>query len=797
MDTQNISPVRIAADEKSVNLVDIFMYLLVHWKWFVFSLLIFGCYFGYKYSKTPFVYNRSVTIMVKTPANTQATMRLNRYNSFSAPVNVASEILQFKSKELMRRSIDNLHTDISYVVQNALRKNELYTKSPIRVSFLDTQPEDYYALSVIPFSNSEVELSISSGLKQTIKTIVPLNDTVSTFVGRLVIQPSVYYSTTWLGKTIKVTKYPRERMVSYFLSGFAAKQLQEDASILSISLTDNSAFRAADMLNMMVTVYNEEAIADKNRIAVNTAGFIHSRLEILEKQLGNVETDIEKMQKANEGLDISTVTQMYLSDNMAYKSAIKELDSQLSMVKLIKQYMLDENNVSDLIPDNTGLVEINIDNQITQYNNTVMRRNKLQEGSSDKNPVVEELNSSIRLMKQNILKSVDNTIYGLNMKRQNYDSQRNQVLSKIYSVPEKQREMLSVERQQKIKEELYLFLLNKQEENLLNQAMVDDNARVIDPASGSNAPVYPSKYKQLILGVSCGIVVPAIILLLMLMLDTRVHSKKEVENAVSAPFLGEIPFSPNVTKQQICVSAKGFDILTEAFRMLRTNLHYMIRSKEQKVISVISFQPDSGKTFTAINLAVSLVQTNRKGILMDLDLRKGTMSSYFKEKQGIGMANYLADQSLTPDDVIEKNAVCENLDLISIGAIAPNPTELLLSNRLDELIIELKKRYDFIMLDSAPIGLVADAFVVNRITDMNIFIVRAGKFDRRLLLELENLYIQKKWNNMGVVLNAVKKDRGYGYGYGYSYGYGYNYGYSYGEKNTKKTIIGKLFKTIR
>lgn len=693
MDTQNTSGANVVgADDKSVNLVDIFMYLFVHWRWFLVSLLIFECYFGYKYSKTQFVYSRSITLMVKTPANTQATMRLNRYNSFSAPVNVTSEILQFQSKEMVRRAIETLHADVSYVVRDALRPNELYTKSPVRVSFIDAQPESFRALTVTPIGESGVTLSNFSGLEENIRIRASLNDTVNTPVGRIVVHPSVYYSSPWVGRTIKVTKYPVESMVFFFQANFTAKQLEEDASILRMTLIDNSALRAEDLLNTMVAVYNAAAIADKNRIAVNTAAFINGRLEILEKELGTVETDIESKVRENEGIDVTTASGLYISDSRSYQSAMKELDTELSLIKFMKQYLQDVDNETGLIPNNTGLVNLNIESQIQQYNSAVLRRDKLMEGSSEKNPVVEELNRSILSLKQNILQAVDNAITGLNMKRQDFEKQEHQVLSKIYALPEKQREFLSIERQQKIKEELYLFLLNKREENALNQAMVDDNARIIDSVSGSTAPVYPSKYKQLLLGFGCGIVIPLVILLLMLILDTQVHTKRDIESLVSIPFLGEIPFSPNVVAQPLCISKKGFDMLTEAFRILRTNLHYMLRKKDQKVISVISFQPGSGKTFTAINLAASLIQAKGRGILLDLDLRKGMGSSYFNEKRGIGIANYLADESIKTDEIIRENAICENLDLIGIGAIAPNPTELLQSARLDDLIAELKER---------------------------------------------------------------------------------------------------------
>ena len=773
MDKQNTSS-NYASDEKSVNLLDIFMYLLSHWKWFLISLIVFGNYFACKYSTTPYTYARSITIMVKTPANTQGAMRLNRYNSFVAPVNVSSEILQFQSKELMRRTIDILNADISYVIRNRLRPYELYSRSPIRVVFADSQLDDTYALSVTPINEQEVELSGISGFNEKEKMLVNLNDTVQLPIGSLVVYPSLYYHASWYGRPITVTKHSRESMVFTFLSKLGMKQLEEDAAVLRITLTDNSILRATDVLNTLINVYNEEALIDKNLAAEHASAFINERLEVIQKELGDVETNIEQLRRENEGLDINTAAGVYIAESRQYGASVKEYDVQLGLVRLMKQYLQDE--ASGLIMGNSGFVDTNTESQITQHNNIVLRRNRLI-SSGEQNPVIQDMDRQIRAMRQNINRSVDNSISSLSIMRANASRQELLALSKVYEIPEKQRAMIDVERLQKTKDEIFVYLLNKREEIALNQAMVDDNARVIDPAAGSNAPVSPSLYRNILLGVGFGAGLPTVILLLILMLDTRIHSRKELENAVSIPFLGEIPMDKGARDQHICIAGQGFGMMTEAFRILRTNMQYMFRSKESKVISIISFFPSAGKTFIATNLAVSLAQISRKGVLIDLDLRRGTMSSHFEKSKKLGIAHYLSDDSMQLDDIINEQAVCENLDMISIGAIAPNPTELLLSSRLDELIVALKQRYDFIMLDSAPTGLVADASVVNRVTDLNIFIIRAGKFDRRLLPDLEKQYLQKKWNNMGVILNAVKKEnRGYGYGYSYGYGYGYGYG---------------------
>ena len=765
----------VTEEEKSINIVDLFVYLVVHWKWYLLSILLFGGCFWYIYCKTPFTYSRVAIVMIKTPANSRSTMQLNN-SDFTGLVNVASEILQFKSKELMRKVIDRLQANISYTVYDGLRPVELYTESPVRVTFLDAGMDEAHSLSVTPKSRQQVELAdFSRGMEQ--RKVVNLNDTIHTALGRLIVFAAENYGESSFGKPVLVTCKPPEEMVSFWLYNLAIKQMSGDAALLHLTMNDLSPTRAADILDMLITIYNEEAIKDKNRIAVNTAEFIKERLQIIEHELGSVETDIEDLKRANNGVDIDMAAGMYIQDSREYESSIKELDTQLQLVTFIKQYLQDSSKEDELIPSNIGLEDLNIETQISRYNETLLRRNRLMNGSSSNNPVVQELNRTMQTMKLNIYRALDNLSASLRLKKQDYSLQENRVRQKVQAVPRKQREMLSIERQQKVKESLYIFLLNKREENALSQAMVDNNARVLDPVSGSNIPISPNKYKKLLLGVGCGVIVPSVILLLMLMLDTGVHNLKEIESIVNAPFLADIPQTPKAMANvhEVVVRARGLDALSESFRILRTNLGFMLsQTQERKVITLTSFNIGAGKTFISINLAASLVQTEKKIVLLDLDLRKGKLSEMAHCRQVKGVAHYLSDSSVEVTDIIVQDAFGEGLDLVPIGVIAPNPTELLLSKRLDKLVVELKERYDYIIVDNIPIGLVADATVVNRITDLTLFIVRVGKIDRRQLPELERLYQEHKLNNMAVVLNGTEKgSSGYGYGYGYNYGYGY------------------------
>lgn len=383
-------------------------------------------------------------------------------------------------------------------------------------------------------------------------------------------------------------------------------------------------------------------------------------------------------------------------------------------------------------------------------------------------------------MRQSYELQVDNMVVSINVKRNDAQHRERRAQSRVASIPAKERQMLSIERQQKIKESLYLFLLNRREENALSQAMADNNARVIDGAEGSDAPISPSRNRILLLGVLVGIALPGIAFLTVLFMDTRVRGRKDIEKAVSVPFLGEIPLDKEAAKRNkgkketLAVHEQGDDIVSEAFRILRTNMTFMAKKgKAMQVITFTSFNPGAGKTFISHNLALSLVYARKRVILVDLDIRKGTLSRHFG-KHVNGVTNYLSDPTVRADDIIRH---MEHFDIIPSGTVAPNPAELLMDDRLDELMDELRTRYDYIIADNVPVGLVADAAIANRIADLTIFVVRAGRLDRRQLPDIEQLYENKQLKNMALVLNGVAPHRrGYGYGYGYGYGNGYGYG---------------------
>ena len=767
-------------NDQGVNIIDLLVYFASRWKWFLVSVIVFGGLAWLHYARSPRVYFRSATVIIKDPSNKTSTAGLDRYDNFINKVNVANEILQFRSKRLMREVVLRVHADVSYRCKDGLHYDELYTQAPVSVSFHDMLPEQSMSLTVTPADSVSVMVSGLDGEGEPRR--VRLNDTVSVAQGSLVVSPTNYYSPKWKDVSVQVTKMPLESMVNYYRGAVGIRQEEEESSILTLSLKDSSPARAEDVLNMLIAVYNEEAIRDKNQVAVNTANFINERLIIIEGELGGVESDLESFKRENRIVDIGSTAGMYMSESQKYNADALELETQLRLAAYIKDYLTDPKKETDLIPSNTGIGDQNIEGQISLYNAAKLKRDRLIDDSSERNPVVEELNNSLRAMKQNIIRAVDNMIVSLKVKRDDAQSREERAQQRVTSIPSKERRMLSIERQQKIKEALYLFLLNRREENALSQAMADNNARVIDSADGSDAPIAPQRNRILLLGLLVGLAVPAVACLAIMFMDTRVRNRKDIEGAVNVPFLGEIPLDRDVQKQKnakAVVSEHGDDMVSESFRILRTNLTFMARKdKGVQVITFTSFNEGAGKTFISRNLAMSLSYAKKRVVLVDLDIRKATLSHHF-HTHSAGVTNYLADPAVTVDDIVRTQ---ERFDIIGAGMSAPNPAELLMDRRLDELMAELRKRYDYVIADNVPVGIIADAAIANRVADMTVFVVRAGKLDRRQLPDLEKLYQDRKLNNMALVLNGVDPKRpGYGYGYGYGYGH-YGYGYGYGKK---------------
>jgi len=782
-------------EENAISLMDILNIARVNWLWFVLSVLICVSLAVLYVLWAPKVYTRTATVLIKDDSKGGGAMSesaaFEDLGMFNVKRNVDNEVLVFQSEQLMRNVAKRLHLDISYTIKEGLRTTELYTHSPVTLQFFDAESTQEFSLKVTPISDREVVLSDFSE-NGTENITVALNDTVATSVGRVLVTPTLYYIETCYDVPITVKKSDMDDVVEFYGKELSVSLASKTATIINLTLQDVSIPRTEDILNTLIAVYNEDAINDKNQITVNTSNFIDERLVIIEKELGSVDADIEVYKRENRLTDIQSETGMYLKESSEYNKESLGLENQKTLARYIRDYLTDPSHSSDLIPAKTGLSDVHIEDQIGEYNNILLKRDKLISNSSSRNPVVMDLNNSLVAMKQTIIRSMDNLIVGLDIQIKNVEARDKQTTRRISDVPTQQRHVLSIERQQKIKEELYLYLLNKREENALTQAITESNARIVDPATGSNKPVAPKTMIILLAAFVVGVVFPGGYFWMQDALNTKIRSRKDVEDAVTVPFLGDIPLREKKAKNvEVLVRESGRDAVSEAFRIVRTNMDFMqVKSDKLQVIHLTSAHIGSGKTFISMNLSQSIALTNKKVILIDLDIRKHSLTERAQIETNVsGVTSYLSGKTTDVSSLIKKDAL-QGIDIIPSGPIPPNPAELLLSDRLNTLIDTLRAEYDYIFLDNVPIGIVADATIVNRVADLTIFIIRAGVMDKRQLPDLERLYRQQKLRNMSLILNAVNYKRtGYGYyKYGYSYGYHYgyhHYGYGYGEESKK------------
>jgi capsular exopolysaccharide synthesis family protein len=474
------------------------------------------------------------------------------------------------------------------------------------------------------------------------------------------------------------------------------------------------------------------------------------------------------------------------------------------MAKYILTYVAEDDSDLRLIPASTALasgVSNGLSAQIEKYNSNLLEYKRLSQENHSSNPILIDLKAQLIAMRATIISSLDSHIETLKLQIDQINREQLKADDRMEDSPQKERELLSIVRQQKVKEELYIYLLTKHEENALTGATAESNARIIDTAYGSDKPVSPRTQYVYLIAICLALLLPYVLFYLLDLLNTKVYSRRDIDEFITAPFLGDIPFFSSKADRDIVVKEESRDAVSEAFRMLRANLGFMSVSNSVNVIMLTSSVPHSGKTFVSTNLAVTLAATGKSVVLVDLDLRRRTLSKQLGHRNDRrGVTSYLANKINSLNDIIIKNEI-EGVDLIISGPQPPNPAEILMSDRMKEFINELRARYDYVIIDSVPALAVADAVVIDPLVDLTLYVIRHGNLDRQHLPDIERLHQDKRIHNMGIIFNGVKQSKhgyGYGYGYGYAYGYGYGYGYySEEDKQNSKRGIKKILSLFK
>lgn len=770
---------------EQVNLVDLFYYLTGNWYWFVLSVLVSLGVASWFYAKTPFMYESQVTAVVRNPGSETRTASFDTYDRMVNTVSISQEELQLKSVTLMSEVVKALDADVHYSMHPQLRNIELYSSnSPVVMHFdRDAYDPGVFVVAVTPVNADSIR--IRDGISDQ---IVALGDIVTVGTGRAYFTATQHFD-SFYGQEIRINKISVERAAQAFISRL---QISHSRSIIKMKMTDYSARRAADVINTLMTKYNESAVEEKNRVAVSTEQFINERLAIIAQELGEVEGSLAGFKSSNQLMSVGEKASMYLGDSRSYNAGIVDVETRNTLANYLRDYINESASQYLMIPANTGLQDGSIDAVIAQYNETILRREKLIAASSPESPAVLKVNDELATLRFNILELIQNFQHTLDIRRQNLSEQEIAALQNFTQMPGKELEMREIERQQSIKQSLYIYLLNKREENALSQSMAVENIRAIDPAVPNHTPVSPQHTKIILLGLLIGLLIPIVILIARLFLDTKIRTRKEIEEFIEVPFLAEIPRSQKMRRSgsrfgrregrseepsPFVYDANPYDVFTEAMRKMCTNLSFLeTDNKLPRVIAMTSLSSEAGKTFITANMAACLVDGKQRVVLVDADMRKRSLSNVFGFRENTaGLSNYLYDAELPLDDILRKD-VRDGIDFIPAGAIPPNPTELLGRPRLEELTALLRERYDYVLFDGVPVQMLADPLVIDRVVETNLLVLRSGQIDRRIIPRLNEFYEKRRLSNMAIVLNGTKVKRSHGYGFG-SYGYGYGYGY--------------------
>ena len=782
----------------------IFEYLL-HWRFIAICLVIaLVCSYFYLRYQTP-VYRINSTVLIKQGEKSKvspvAQMALVQdLTSFSMVNNFDNEVEIIQSFTLIKKVVNTLGLYIDYEAENKFSYSiPLYKNSPVQVWMSPEEAEALPSLMEVQLgytSDNHVSATVNytdeDAEKQVLnKTFEKLPAVFITPVGNLSIScatDSLTSEELALLPQIKATIAPPSVMADSYKARLSAVPTSEYTSIVQLSLLDTNRLRGIDFLNMLVAIYNNEANEDKNQVAMRTAEFIDERIRVINEELSTTESELADYKQRAGLTDLSTDAQLALRENSEYESKRAENINQLRLIDHLRNYIEEPENKNEVIPVNVGLTDQSLANIIGQYNEMMIERKRLLRTSKVTSPAVINLDASIAATRKTVLATVENLEKALQITQKNLDMEAGKFRTKISNTPKQERELRDISRQQEIKADLYLLLLQKREENAITLAAKANNGRIVEEAR-AGGKVSPNKRNTYMAAFMFGLIFPLGCIWLMRALRFKIEGREDVQSITDATIVGDIPQVKQNTSVGVVVRENRNGLMEETFRSLRTNLLYMLE-EGQKVILFTSTTASEGKSFNAANLATSFAFMGKKTVVVGLDIRNPNLTKLFPiDKQAQGITTYLSAPSSTDLlSLCQQSGISENLYVLPCGTVPPNPTELVSRSSLDKAIEILKAHFEYIILDTAPIGMVTDTRIISRVADLCVYICRADytrKNEFELIQDLEN---DEKLPRFCVLVNGIDMDKrknGYYYGYGrYSkygkYGYARKYGHSYG-----------------
>ena len=800
------------ADDEKIDIQEVLFKYIIHWPWFVGAVLV--CLIGawiYLRMATP-VYNISATVLIKDDkkgGNTGGMAGLEELGLsglISSSQNIDNELEVLRSKTLVKEVVNQLNLYVSYTDEDEFPSKNMYKTSPVIVSLTPQEAEklsDPMIVEMSLYPQGSLDVGVTIGDKEYQKhfeklpAVFPMDEGTLAFFqspdSLMANKDTTEESSAQNVRRITAKINSPMKVARVYCENLTIEPTSKTTSVAVISLKNSSLQRGQDFINQLLEMYNRNTNNDKNEIAQKTAEFIDERIDIISKELGNTEANLENF-KRNAGItDLTSEAQIALTGNAEYEKKRVENRTQISLLEDLRKYI--RGNEYEVLPSNVGLQDAALVATIERYNEMLVERKRLLRTSTENNPAIVNLDTSIRAMKSNVQATLDGTLQGMLITKADLDREANRFSRRISDAPGQERQFVSIARQQEIKAGLYLMLLQKREENAITLAATANNAKIIDEAIADDIPVSPKRKIIYLIALVLGVGIPVGIIYLIGLTKFRLEGRADVEKLTTVPIVGDIPLTDEKNEKDgsIAVFENQNNLMSETFRNIRTNLQFMLQN-DKKVILVTSTVSGEGKSFISANLAISLSLLGKKVVIVGLDIRKPGLNKVLrlstKEK---GITLYLANPDTDLMSLVQPSDVNKNLSILPGGTVPPNPTELLARDGLDKAIEILKKNFDYVILDTAPVGMVTDTLLIGRVADLSVYVCRADYTHKVEYTLINELAEEKKLPNICTVINGVDlKRRKYGYYYGYGkygkyYGYGkrYGYGYGYGQENNK------------
>ena len=787
--------------EEQINIQEILFRYLIHWPWFVVSVIVcVALAWGYLRLTTP-VYNISATVLIKDEkkgggANMSSELEKMGLNGFvSSSSNIENEIEVLKSRTLAREVVSSLGLFVTYMDEDKFPNKELYRTSPVLVSLTPQEADrlpQTMEIDMLLQPAGAMDVQVKVGKKEYRKHLEKLPAVFPTDEGTV-----AFFANNDTLSSLRPESVTTERHITAYINrpfavakGYAGSLLitptSKATSVVTVSLKNSNTQRGKDYIDKLLEMYNINANNDKNEVAQRTGEFIDERIDIISKELGSTERDLENFKRSAGITDLTSEAQIALTGNAEYEKKRVENQTQINLVMDLKKYL--QGSEYEVLPANVGLQDAGVAGAIDRYNEMVAERKRLLRTSTESNPAIVNLTTSIRAMRSNIQTTLDATLKGLEITKADLIREASRYSRRISDAPTQERQFVSIARQQEIKSGLYLMLLQKREENAIVLAAIANNAKIIDEAQADSTPISPKRMTIYLAALVFGIGIPVGVIYLIGRTKFKIEGRADVEKLTSLPVVGDIPLADE-KMGAIAVFENQNNLMSETFRNVRTNLQFMLENGKN-VILVTSTVSGEGKSFISANLAISLSLLGKKVVIVGLDIRKPGLNKVFNlPKKEYGITQFLTNSTVNLMDLVHHSDINKNLYILPGGTVPPNPTELLARDGLEKAVEILRKNFDYVILDTAPVGMVTDTLLIGRVADLSVYVCRADYTRKTEFTLINELAENNKLPNLCIVINGLdlqKKKYGYYYGYGkYGKYYGYGKHYGYGEYKIK------------